>query len=114
LSSQSAVLLLGERPDYFIQMLEELYKMTLRDFDVLRLCGQGPLCPWQCHKSMRESMKHLEERAFVTWVFPHQRWEISIAGRAYLDCILLSLEDYTPAVKGNAPVLQFPSVKTYP
>jgi hypothetical protein len=100
---------LSDRHPYAIEMLKEVFKMSVRDYDVLTLCAKGPLSLWQCHSSLRRSAKYLQSLGRLRWVFQHQRWEITGSGRCVFNVILYYLSEYEPPVKGLAPVVEFPS-----
>ena len=100
----------GERHPYVVQMLKEFFMLSIRDYDVLKLCSEAPLCRWQCNKSMLASAKYLESHGLVTWVSQRQRWEINGYSYHLLDAISHYIHLYTPPRKSKAKVLSFPDV----
>jgi hypothetical protein len=96
----------GSHP-YEVQMLKEIYNLSLRDYDVLKLCADGPLCRWQCNKSMLASAKYLESWGLVSWVSHKQRWEIDGSAHHLLASISHLIHAYTPPRKSKAKVLPF-------
>ena len=105
----SPCIVLDDRHPYALQMLKEIFKMSERDYDVLKLCSDGPLAIWQCHASRRRSARYLEEMGRLTWVFEHQRWEITETGRLVVDMAACFLSGYKPPVRPKAPVIEFPA-----
>ena len=105
----SPCVVLDYRHPYALQMLKEDFKMSERDYAVLKLCNDGPLGLWQCHSSMRRSAKYLQSLGRLRWVFQRQCWEITGSGRCMFNIILYYLAEYEPTVRGLAPVVEFPS-----
>ena len=97
------------RHPYAIEMLERVFKMSVRDYDVLALCGFGPIAMWQCHANRLESARNLERRGLLMYSFRWQQWTLTVAGQAVLDAIPGYLAGYVPAEKERAPVIEFPS-----
>lgn len=108
MSSPCLPFVLDERPPYVIQMLKEVFTLSVRDYEVLVLCADFPFGPMNCSKSQRDSAKKLKERGFLTYVFRKQRWELTVAGHHALAAIPMYIQQYKPAAKSLAEVIRFP------
>lgn len=108
MSSSSLPFVLGERHPHAIGMLKEVFQMSARDFDVLSLCAEAPLSPFQCNPARSQAAKRLEERGFLFWNFRKQRWEVTVLGHHALAAISLYIYRYEPPSKFTAEVLPFP------
>lgn len=107
-SSSSVPFELGRRPEHAIEMLEEVFRLNHRDWDVLVLCSEAPLSPSQCNQSRRESAARLEERGFITYVFRAQKWELTTLGQYTISAVQFLVHEYSPAPKSNCDVIPFP------
>jgi hypothetical protein len=109
--SSSSASFIGKRHPYFVEMLEEVFNLSIRDWDVLALCDYAPLTPMQCNQSRRESAKGLEERGYLTFVYRKQRWELTVLGHCTLAAATLYVHRYEPASQGKGDVLEFPTLR---
>jgi hypothetical protein len=102
------LVVLTERRPHEVQMLKEIYSLSVRDYEVLKLCADGPLCPRQCTKSLLACVKSLESRGFLTWVSFKHWWVASELAYAVLVSIPHLIHAYTPLPrKSKAKVLPF-------
>jgi hypothetical protein len=103
---------LSDRHPHAIEMLEEIFDLSIRDYDVLTLCAEGPVSPMQCVGSRMQSAKTLEQRGLLLYSFRMQRWNLTVTGQLFLEVIPLCLSEYDPVAKKKTPVLKFPCVST--